>query len=246
MLKICFIMSVIMDAWAPLTAFTFHGGSTWTLQTQCKNKKRVVQQLFFEVAASHTTRVLHVSCMFWGCCSDTLIVKFDEAVHEVVDGRYSTLAFEVSDIDGYKITDNGAFYNMSSNCFDFFIRVISYLSFIGEPGFYFISDGGYPKVKYLICPFKWPEVRTDRQKWSSHLETIIKDIERNFGSIKQRCVCLVNPITLQESHCLEQMFNGCCILHNIIIDYNGADNWRKRVVGGLLLPDEVIDDVPII
>jgi hypothetical protein len=130
--------------------------------------------------------------------------------------------------------------------FIFFICVISYLSFIGEPGFYFLSDGGYPKVKYLICPFKWPEVGTDRKKWSSHLESTRKDIERTFGSIKQRFGCLVNPITLQEAHRLEQMFNGCCVLHNIILDYNGAENWRKRVVGGLILPEEVIDDVPII
>jgi hypothetical protein len=43
---------------------------------------------------------------------------------------------------------------------------------------------------------------------------------------------------------LEQMFNGCCVLHNIILDYNGADNWRKRVVGGLLLSVDVFDDVP--
>jgi hypothetical protein len=68
----------------------------------------------------------------------------------------------------------------------------------------------------LICPFKWPEVGTDHQKWSSRLETV--------GSIKQRFGCLVNPITLQETHRLEQMFNGCCVLHNIILDYNGADN----------------------
>jgi hypothetical protein len=59
------------------------------------------------------------------------------------------------------------------------------------------------------------------------------------------CGCLVNPITLQEAHRLEQMSNGCCVFHNIILDYNGADNWRKRVVGGLIFPAEVIDDVPV-
>jgi hypothetical protein len=101
-------------------------------------------------------------------------------------------------------------------------------------------------VKYLIFPLKWPEVGTDRQKWHSHLESIRKDIERTFGSIKQRFGCLVNPITLQEDHRLEKMFNGCCVLHNIILDYNGADNWRKRVVGGFMLPAEVIGDVPVI
>jgi hypothetical protein len=135
----------------------------------------------FEVVVSHTTRVLHVSCMFWGCCSNALVVKFDEAVYEVMDGRYSTLPFEVSDIDGDKIMDHGAFYNISSNCFHFFIHVISYLSFIVETGSYFLSDGGYPKVKSLICPFKWPEVGTDRQKWSSHLDSTRKVIERTFG-----------------------------------------------------------------
>jgi hypothetical protein len=92
-----------------------------------QEQKKGCPTVVFEVVASHTTRVLHVSCMFWGCCSDALIVKFDEAVHEVMDGRYSTLAFEVSDIDGDKKTDHGAFYNMSSNCFHFFICVISYL-----------------------------------------------------------------------------------------------------------------------
>jgi hypothetical protein len=57
---------------------------------------------------------------------------------------------------------------------------------------------------------------------------------------------LVNPITLQEAHHLEKMFNGCCDLHNIILDYNGADNWRKRVVGGLLLHADVIADIHVI
>jgi hypothetical protein len=200
---------------------------TWTLQTQFKNKKNGCPTVVFEVVASHTTRVLHVSCMFWGCCSDALIIKFDEAVRKVMDGRYSTLAFEVSDIDGDKIMDHCAFDNMSSNYFYFFIYVISYLSFIGGTGFYFLSDGGYPKVKYLICPFKLPEVGTGRQKWSSRKELIRKDIERTCGSINQRFGCSLNPITLQKAHRLEKIFNGCCVLHNIILDYNCTDNWRK-------------------
>jgi hypothetical protein len=85
------------------------------MQEQRKGCPTVV----FEVVASHATRVLHVSCMFWGRCSDALIDKFEEAVHEVMDGRHSTLALEVSEIDGDKINDHGMFYNMSSNCFHF-------------------------------------------------------------------------------------------------------------------------------
>jgi hypothetical protein len=136
---------------------------TWTLQTKCKNKKRGCPTVFFEVVASHITRVLHVSCMFWGCCSDSLIVKFYEDVHEAMGGRYSALPFEVSDINREKIADHGACYNMSAIFFLLYIYVISYLSLNVETGFYFLPDGGYPKVKYLIFPFKWPEVGTDRQ-----------------------------------------------------------------------------------
>jgi hypothetical protein len=145
-----------------------------------QEQKKVCATFVFEVVASHTTRVLVVSCMFWGCCSDYLIVKFDEAVHEVVDGRYSTLPFEVSNIDGDKIADHGAFYSMSL-IFFLHIYVISYLSLIVETGFYFLSDGGYPKVKYLSFPFNWPEVGTDHHKRSSHLESIQKDIERTLA-----------------------------------------------------------------
>jgi hypothetical protein len=164
-------MSVILGACAQSNVFTFHGGSAHGC-CRPNARKKGLPTVVFEVVVSHTTRALHVSCMCCGCCSDALIVKFDEAVHEVMDGRYSTFPFEVSDIDGDKITDHGAFYNMSSNCFRFFIHVISYLSFIVERGFYFLSDGGYPKVKYLIYTFKWPEVGTDPQKWSSHLDSI--------------------------------------------------------------------------
>jgi hypothetical protein len=53
-----------------------------------------------EVLASHTTKVLHVNDTCWGCCSDSLIVKFDEALHEVMDGRNSTLPFELHGTDG--------------------------------------------------------------------------------------------------------------------------------------------------
>jgi hypothetical protein len=68
---------------------------TSMLQTQCKNKQKGCPTVVFEVVVSHTTRVLHVSCMCGGFCSDALIIKFDENVHEVMDGRYSTLAFEI-------------------------------------------------------------------------------------------------------------------------------------------------------
>jgi hypothetical protein len=54
---------------------------TWKLQTECKNKYRGVHTVVFEVLDSHPTRVLHITDMYWGCCVDSLIVKYEEAVH---------------------------------------------------------------------------------------------------------------------------------------------------------------------
>jgi hypothetical protein len=61
----------------------------------------------FKVLACHTNRVLHVTDMFWGCCPDSLIVKAEEAVREVMDGHYSTLPFSTYATDGTHLTDHG-------------------------------------------------------------------------------------------------------------------------------------------
>jgi hypothetical protein len=84
-------------------------------------------------------------------------VKYDKAVHEVMDGLYSVFPFEVKDKNGKP--------------------VVIY-------GFYYICDGGYPKFKYLVYPFKWPPIGTDIEFWSKSLESKRKDIERCFGAIQ--------------------------------------------------------------
>jgi hypothetical protein len=144
-----------------------------------------------------------------------------------MDGRYSTLSFELYDMDGSKAVDHGAQISDS-----FLLRIIFYSNLTScipiITGFYFFSDGGYPKLKYFICPFKWPEVGKKCQNWSSHLESIQKNIERFW--IHQEMFwepCESNH--LQEAHHLDQLFNACCVLHIIILDYNGADEWRTNV-----------------
>jgi hypothetical protein len=77
----------------------------------CKNKKKDAPTVVFELVVLHIIAVLHVSDMFWGCYSASLIVKFDKAVHEIMDGRYSNLPFELSDIDGDKIVEHGVSYS---------------------------------------------------------------------------------------------------------------------------------------
>jgi hypothetical protein len=51
---------------------------------------------------------------------------------------------------------------------------------------YFIFDGGYPKFKHLIPPYKWTQVGTKKNIRSSAVESARKDIERFFGILKKR------------------------------------------------------------
>jgi hypothetical protein len=71
--------------------------------------------------------------MFWGPCGDSVIVKYDYAVHEVIDSLFSVLQFEL--LDMIYIIDN-------------MITVYVY---------YYICDGEYPKFKFLVYPFKLPQ-----------------------------------------------------------------------------------------
>jgi hypothetical protein len=81
----------------------------------------------------------------------------------------------------------------------------------------------------------------------SHLESTRKDINAPLVPFKKKCGCLANPITIQEVHGLEQFFNACCVLHNIILDYNVAYNWKAPVSHGVGSCDvEAEDEIPVI
>jgi hypothetical protein len=140
---------------------------------------------------------------FWGACGDSLIVKYDTVVHKVVDGRFSIPAFELLDIIGNIITVNG---------------------------YYYICNGGYTKFKFLVCPFKWPQSGTDMEFWSDAAESAKQDIEWCFGSMKNIWFILITPIRSREAFCVEQIFMACCVLHNILLDYNGGENWRGKMI----------------
>jgi hypothetical protein len=167
------------------------GACTWNLQTQCKNKQNDKAPVVFEVIAYHTTKVLHASAMFWGACGDSLIVKYDKAVHAVMDGQYSVLPFEVEDKHGKPIVIYGLYY---------------------------ICNGGHPKFKYVVCPFKWPQIGTDVEFWSKSLESTRKDIERCFGAIKKCFTMLVSSNTLADTYRIKQVllhvafFTTVCLL----------------------------------
>jgi hypothetical protein len=40
---------------------------------------------------------------------------------------------------------------------------------------------------------------------------------------------LINPIELQDPDHIEHLFTACAILHNILLDYYGIDDWENRM-----------------
>jgi hypothetical protein len=124
-------------------------------------------------------------------------------VHEVIDGRLSVLPFELLGVSGNIIT---------------------------VYGYYYIYDGGYPKFKFLVCPFKWPRSGTDMELWSDAAGAARKDIERCFGSMKKIGCILVTPLTNPEAFRVDQIFMVCCVLQNILLTYSRGDNWRGIMI----------------
>jgi hypothetical protein len=91
---------------------------------------------------------------------------------------------------------------------------------------YYISDGGYPKMKYLIPPFKWTQVGTKKNIWSENVESTRNDVERCFGILKKIFRCLINNLELQDPSHIEILFNAFAVIHNILLDYDNIDNWE--------------------
>ena len=57
-----------------------------------------------------------------------------------------------------------------------------------------------------------------------------KDVECVFGILKKRFLFLKHPIWLHEPEQIENAFVTCCVLHNLLLDCDGYDDWELRDV----------------
>ena len=63
--------------------------------------------------------------------------------------------------------------------------------------------------------------REDR--WSENVESVRKDVECIFGILKKRFLILKHPIRLAKEQQIERLFVTCCVLHNLLLEYDGLD-----------------------
>jgi len=96
-------------------------------------------------------------------------------------------------------------------------------------GVYFIVDGGYHKWKTLICPYKYQPVGSDESRWSDVVESLRKDVECTFGIQKKRFLFFKHAIRLHDVADIENAFKAACVFHNILLEWDGKDDWEVFV-----------------
>jgi hypothetical protein len=81
----------------------------------------------------------------------------------------------------------------------------------------------------LIAPFKYEPEGTAGELWSDTVESVRKDIECVFGILKRRFLILKHPMRFPDITTINKIFLACCVLHNMLCDYDGRDDWESRM-----------------
>lgn len=88
---------------------------------------------------------------------------------------------------------------------------------------YWLGDGIYPSYACFVKTFPRPTTRMQKM-FASAQEAKRKDIERAFGILQARFHILTSGCRLWNRLAMKQVIKTCVILHNLIIDYEMANN----------------------
>ena len=83
------------------------------------------------------------------------------------------------------------------------------------------------------APYKEYMPATNKEGWSKRVESLQKDVECTFGSLKKRFLAIKNPIRFADAKDVQAMFMTCCAIHNLLLARNKDNN----------ITDEFHDDV---
>lgn len=165
------------------------------LSNECKGKEGY-PSLVFEVCVDHMRRVRASTNSFYGSLNDKTIIKYDDYIQAVRKGqKWGDVVFEVFDAHG----------NTKE-----------------ETGVWFICDNGYHRWSCLMSPFAYCSSE-EKIRWSEWVESVRKDIECFFGIVKARFRLLRDGIQYHNADEITNIFHVCCILHNMLLEFDGLD-----------------------
>ena len=177
---------------------------------RCSSGDRVLHKgkegfptLSYEVTVDHTSKIIAVTHGYPGTRSDRTIVRFDGFVTDIHDGiKYHDVTFPMCDIKGEEYEEKGA---------------------------WLLCDNGYHKWRCMQCPLKHSAIPRETL-WSEWAETVRKDVECAFGVLKGKFRCLKLPIYYHNKDHIDYMFYSCCIMHNMLLHFDGLDvRWEQNV-----------------
>lgn len=181
----------------------------------CKGKYSF-PTLAVQAVVDHNRRILYVTSVYDGRENDKLITNNDEFTIDVMrGGLLKNVSYMLYDVSGRPMLCRGG---------------------------YILVDGGYQKLQCFIDPSPGA-TGTKEVHWSEFLESIRKDVECTFGIIKKRFRWLKNPIAYQSREVISAAVKTACVLHNMLLAYDGLDEseWNVDwVVEDPLMPDEDI------
>ena len=77
----------------------------------------------------------------------------------------------------------------------------------------------------MQCPMEF-RANEHELAWSKQMESVRKDVECFFGHLKRRFAILRCSVEYQSQDAINNAFYACCILHNMLHEYDGRDIWR--------------------
>jgi len=96
-------------------------------------------------------------------------------------------------------------------------------------GAWFIVDNGYLNWSCTIPPMKDP-ITYQQIRFSEWLESMRKDVECTFGSLKRRFAILKYGIRLGSINQCDKVWHTCCALHNLLLFHDKLDKgWDNGI-----------------
>jgi len=87
----------------------------------------------------------------------------------------------------------------------------------------------------IFSPVQHTSAGSDVDIWSKFVESVQKDIECMFGILKKWFLALKHDVQLMSKDVIHKILISCCILHNMLLDFDGWEECSKYV-------DEVVKD----
>ena len=160
--------------------------------------------LLFNVIVDHSIRVLFVQDPVYATVNDKISVKYNDIVNMLIEkSLLPNITFQIMTGDGEN-------------------------DFIFLSSCYLIADGGYLNIAQLISAFDGCQSDRVKYKFSDWIARVCKDIECFFGILKKRFRWFKVPSLLREIDDIKDVFKTACIIHNMILSYDGLDRlWEN-------------------